>query len=140
MRIQNLIMTALIVGLTGAMFAADKIAKQERRGATLIVTYVDGRVVTNSLFLAMSPDVKRDLAKIEAEAMMAKTLASVISDTKSNIPETQDLSDAQVALLYLSQMRKSSDHLETIAPTNTLEYLVGAGMREDMATATGDSK
>ena len=126
----------LVVGLAIASIAAStgKIVRQERNGATLIISYADGTVVTNSLFLALSPDVKKELARIEAEAMMAKTLAGVIADTRSNISGARDLSDSQVALLYLSQMQKSSDHLEKIAPTNTLEYLIGAGMREDMET------
>ena len=82
----------------------------------------------------MAPEVKAEVDKIETSAMMSKTLTAVISDTKASIPETAELSDSQVALLYLSQMRKSASDLEPVAGTNTLEHLIGAGMRQDIKT------
>ena len=59
-------------------------------------------------------------------------LKPVIDDSRVNIPELNGLSDEQVALLYLLQMKKSADELMSIAPTNTMEYLIGAGMRLDI--------
>lgn len=64
-------------------------------------------------------------------------LGPVIADSRENIPELAGLSDAEVALLYLLQMRKSADDLKAIAPSNTLEYLIGAGMRQDLSGAGG---
>lgn len=64
-------------------------------------------------------------------------LGPVIADSRENIPELAGLSDAEVALLYLLQMRKSADDLKALAPSNTLEYLIGAGMRQDLAEAGG---
>ena len=61
----------------------------------------------------------------------------MIADSRENIPELAGLSDAEVALLYLLQMRKSADDLRAIAPSNTLEYLIGAGMRQDLSGAGG---
>ena len=133
MKKTSLIMTALLAALAIAAFAAsDKIVKQERRGATLIVRYESGRVETNSLFLAMSPDVKKELARINGERIIVDTIKNVAADTRSNIPEASALSDVEIAGLYLQQVKKSSDALESLAPTNTLEYLIGAGMRQDL--------
>lgn len=115
-----------------AACAADVIKSQKRDGATLVVTYADGRVVTNSLFLAMSPDVKKEIARINGEKIIVDTIKSVAADTRANIPETATMSDAEVAGLYLQQTKKSADALAAIAPTNTLEYLIGAGMRQDL--------
>ena len=130
---------AICAALGMAIAATPTITNQQRHGATLIVTYSDGSVKTNSLFLAMSPVVKRELARIEAETIMVKTLGAVVTDTRANIPETATLSDTTIAMLYLSQMSKDADALKTHAPTNTLEYLIGTGMRQDLATQTGDA-
>ena len=133
MKKTSLIMTALLAALALAAFAAsDKIVKQERRGATLIVRYESGRVETNSLFLAMSPDVKKELARINGEKIVIDTIKAVVADTRIHIPEAAELSDVEIAGLYLSQTKKRYDDLEAIAPTNTLEYLIGAGMRQDL--------
>ncbi len=59
-------------------------------------------------------------------------LGPVIADSRQNIPELAGLTDAEVALLYLFQMHKSADDLRAYAPSNTLEYLIGAGMRLDL--------
>jgi len=64
-------------------------------------------------------------------------LGPVIADSRENIPELAGLSDAEVALLYLLQMRKDADALKAIAPSNTLEYLIGAGMRQDLSGPGG---
>ena len=124
----------LMVMISGTIVAigAESILNQKRSGTSLIVTYADGRVVTNSLFLAMAPEVKNEVAKIETDAMMKATLAAVIEDTRRNIRRTTDMSDSQIALLYLAQMSKPADQLAAIAPTNTVEFLIGAGMRQDV--------
>jgi hypothetical protein len=113
-------------------FAADPIVRQERVGRQLVVGYASGRIETNGLFLAMSPQVKQAVARAEASRTLGRALASVIADTRESIPETAALSDVEVAGLYLAQMRKPADRLATAARTNTLEYLVGAGMRIDL--------
>lgn len=125
-----IILALFMIGLVAC--GADAIKAQKRQGATLIVTYDSGKVVTNSLFLAMSPDVKREIDRIETEAMMQATLGAVIADTRKNIERTKYLSDAQIALLYLAQMRKPADELAKVAPSNTVEFLIGAGMRQDV--------
>ncbi len=65
-------------------------------------------------------------------------LGPVIADSRANIPELAGLTDAEVALLYLLQMRKSADDLKSLAPSNTLEYLIGAGMRQDLGAINAD--
>ena len=68
-------------------------------------------------------------------------LTPVIADSRANIPGLDGLTDTEVAVLYLLQMSKDADALKALAPTNTLEYLVGAGIRQDLesngATAGG---
>lgn len=128
----NGLLLMFMISGTIVAIGAESILSQKRQGTSLIVTYSDGRVVTNSLFLAMAPEVKNEVAKIETDAMMKATLAAVIADTRQNIARTTDMSDSQIALLYLSQMSKNADELAAIAPTNTVEFLIGAGMRQDV--------
>ena len=61
-------------------------------------------------------------------------LQPVIEDSRRNIPELKGLSDVDVAILYLLQMRKTEAELRPYVPTNTLEYYIGAGMRLDLLT------
>lgn len=79
--------------------------------------------------------------RITAEQLsLATNLAAVVADSRKNIPELAQLSDLEVAMLYLAQMLKTSDSLEKIAPTNSLEYLIGAGMRVDIHNKTKEIK
>lgn len=64
--------------------------------------------------------------------LMLMQFQQIIADTRSNIVECATMSDIEIAELYIKQMTKSADQI--VAPTNTLEYLIGAGMREDIAT------
>ena len=64
-------------------------------------------------------------------------LSAVIADSRKNILELEGLTDEQVATLYLAQMMKPVDVLQAIAPTNSMEYLIGAGMRQDLAKQKG---
>lgn len=64
--------------------------------------------------------------------LMLQQFQQIIADTRSNIVECATMSDIEIAALYINQMSKSADQI--VAPTNTLEYLIGAGMREDIAT------
>lgn len=59
-------------------------------------------------------------------------LQPVIDDSRRSIPELSGLSDVEIAILYLLQMRKNADDLRPYVPTNTLEYYIGAGMRMDI--------
>lgn len=120
-----LVLAAILAAVAFSVMAqalAGKIVKQERHG----------RVVTNSLFLAMSPDVKKEIARINGEKLVIDTIKAVAEDTRSHIPEAAGLSDIEIAGLYLKQVKKSSNELEAIAQTNTLEHLIGAGMRQDL--------
>lgn len=126
--------TLLLLAFPCAVIAAGPIASQVRDGSELVVTYASGEVVRHPLFLAMSQEVKREVARAEASRTLERALASVIADTRASIPETAALSDVEVAGLYLAQMRKPADRLATAARTNTLEYLVGAGMRIDLGS------
>lgn len=55
-------------------FAADPIVRQEREGTHLVVEYSSGRVETNSLFLAMSPQVKQAVALAAARAELESAI------------------------------------------------------------------
>lgn len=84
--------------------------------------------------------VSNEVARIRAKAVALKTFGAVLSDTRTNIAQTAELSDIDIARLYLRQTRKTSRELETIAPTNTIEYLIGAGMRQDIANTTNTTE
>ena len=132
-RIVSLVFFAVCVaGAVAAAIKLDPIESQQRVGSTLVVRYESGLVTTNSLFLAMSPEIKKEINRIETEKAMSRTLGEVIADTRKNIPETAGLEDKAVAFLYLSQMKKDATTLSALSPTNTLEYLIGTGMREDL--------
>ena len=112
--------------------ADDRIAKQERLGPVLVVYYESGRVTTNSLFMSMSPDVIREIEQQRAEKQVVQALQAVVADTRSNIVETANLSDIAIAELYLAQTKKDAAALMDISPTNTVEYLIGSGIRADL--------
>lgn len=67
------------------------------------------------------------------ERAIVDALAAVLADTRANMPEAARLTELQLAALYLAQMSKPVAPLAAIAPSNTVEYLIGAGMREDIA-------
>lgn len=128
----GLFIVVCLAGVVAVALKIDPIKSQERVGSTLVVRFESGLVTTNSLFLAMSPEVKAEVEKIEKEKVMKQTLADVIADTRQHIPETANLEDSQVAFLYLSQMKKNAERLLVNTATNTLEFLIGTGIREDL--------
>lgn len=72
------------------------------------------------------------------DAAIVAALRAAIADTRTNIAETAGLTDFQIAALYLAQMHRDVTPLVGRIPTNTVEYLIGAGMRIDLATPSGD--
>lgn len=79
-----------------------------------------------------SAGISNQVARIRERAHMLRGLGAVVADTRSNIVETAGMSDAEVAGLYIAQMRKSVPGLLAAARTNTLEHVIGAGMRQDL--------
>ena len=71
--------------------------------------------------------------KAAAQRQLRAALNATIADTRTNIAETAELTDEQIAGLYLRQMKRDVTPLVGRVPTNTVEYLVGAGMRIDIA-------
>lgn len=74
----------------------------------------------------------RPSATNAVDAAIVAALRSAIADTRSNITETAGLTDLQIAALYLAQMHRDVTPLVGNVPTNTVEYLIGAGMRLDL--------
>lgn len=72
-------------------------------------------------------------ADIQANAMLEQ-LQAIIADTRTNIIECAELSDVEIALLYLQQMTKKANEIN-IGGTNTIEKIIGAGMRDDIKTS-----
>lgn len=72
-------------------------------------------------------------ADIQANAMLEQ-LQAIIADTRTNIVECAELSDVEIALLYLQQMTKKANEIN-IGGTNTIEKIIGAGMRDDIKTS-----
>lgn len=64
--------------------------------------------------------------------LMLEQLSAVIADTRTNIVECAEMSDVEIAILYLKQMQKQANKIENASATNTIEKIIGAGMREDI--------
>lgn len=76
--------------------------------------------------------ISNQVAQIRERGAMLLGLSTVITDTRTNIVETADLADAEIAGLYIRQMRKAAPPLIEAAQTNTIEYAIGAGIRQDI--------
>lgn len=70
---------------------------------------------------------------IQANAMLEQ-LQAIIADTRTNIVECANMSDVEIALLYLQQMQKKAADIN-VGSTNTIERIIGAGMRDDIKTS-----
>ena len=66
------------------------------------------------------------------DAAIVAALRAAIADTRTNIAQTAGLTDLQIAALYLAQLTRDVTPLVGNVPTNTVEYLIGAGMRLDL--------
>lgn len=124
----------MLIGCVAYASQPDHIKSQRRAGPHLIVTYESGAVATNSLFLRMSPDVVRGIERKREEQQILTSLQAVVSDTRTNITEVAELSDIEIATLYLQQMRKSTTPLLELSPVDTVEYVIGTGIRQDLST------
>lgn len=70
--------------------------------------------------------------KDEVQAnLILEQLSAVIQDTRTNIVECANMSDVEIAILYLQQMQKKASEIGA-STTNTIERIIGAGMREDI--------
>lgn len=74
----------------------------------------------------------RPSATNAVDSAIVMALRAAIADTRTNIAEVAILSDLQIAALYLSQLKRDASTLAAVAPTNTIEYLIGAGIRLDL--------
>lgn len=79
----------------------------------------------------------RPIATNQLAQAAVPALGAVIADSRKNIPELAGMSDVEVATLYLAQMTKPVEELQALAPTNSMEYLIGAGMRADLVRMQG---
>ena len=92
---------------------------------------VSAMVTVPASYAKQLPERRRVGTNSLARAALDR-LQPVIADSRRNIPELAGLSDVDVAILYLLQMRKAEPDLRPYVPTNTLEYYIGAGMRIDL--------
>lgn len=92
---------------------------------------VSAMVTVPASYAKQLPERRRVGTNSLARAALDR-LQPVIEDSRRNIPELAGLSDVEVAILYLLQMRKAEPDLRPYVPTNTLEYYIGAGMRLDL--------
>ena len=79
-----------------------------------------------------SAAISNQVLAIRERGMMLHGLAAVVEDTRTNIVEVADLPDATIAGLYIAQMGKRAADVADGAHTNTIEKLIGAGMRQDI--------
>lgn len=129
-----IIMIAATAATACAAATTDHIVSQVRDGPRIIVTWESGAITTNALFLRMSPDVVADIERRREDAAMVAALRAVAADTRTNIPETASMRDTEIATLYLQQMRKSTTPLLELSPVDTVEYVIGTGIRQDLST------
>lgn len=76
--------------------------------------------------------ISNQVSAIRERGAMLQGLSLVVADTRTNMPETVSLSDAEIAGLYIAQMPKEASDLLPTAKTNTIEHIIGAGMRQDL--------
>lgn len=76
--------------------------------------------------------ISNQVAQIRERGAMLLGLSAVAADTRTNIPETASMRDTEIAGLYLAQMAKEVPALIEAAQTNTIEYAIGAGIRQDI--------
>lgn len=126
------ILIIFVAATACAAATTDHIVSQVRDGPRIIVTWESGNITTNALFLHMSPDVVADIERRREDAAMVAALRAVAADTRTNIPETASMRDTEIAGLYLAQMAKEVPALIEAAQTNTIEYAIGAGIRQDI--------
>lgn len=126
------ILIIMIAATAATAATTDHIVSQVRDGPRIIVTWESGNITTNALFLRMSPDVVADIERRREDAAMVAALRAVAADTRTNIPETASMRDTEIAGLYLAQMAKEVPALIEAAQTNTIEYAIGAGIRQDI--------
>lgn len=126
------ILIIFVAATACAAATTDHIVSQVRDGPRIIVTWESGAITTNALFLRMSPDVVADIERRREDAAMVAALRAVAADTRTNIPETASMRDTEIAGLYLAQMAKEVPALIEAAQTNTIEYAIGAGIRQDI--------
>lgn len=79
-----------------------------------------------------SAAISNQVLAIRERGMMLQGLAAVVEDTRTNIVEVADMPDATIAGLYIAQMGKRASDVTSHASTNTIEKLIGAGMRQDI--------
>lgn len=70
---------------------------------------------------------------IETNAMLNQ-FQLILADTRKNIPECKNMGDIEIAMLYIQQMQKNITDIN--ATTNSIEYIIGAGMRDDIQAAS----
>lgn len=93
---------------------------------------VIAKAPTNSTITLPANLLVSKKADITANIILGE-LKKIIADTRTNIKECKNLSDIEIATLYIKQMQKSTTEIN--ATTNSIEYIIGAGMRDDIQVA-----
>lgn len=84
-----------------------------------------------------SAGISNQVVRIRERGAAMQGLSAVIADTRASIPETSGMTDSEIAGLYLKQMKKNAVKLIDAAGTNLLEFVIGAGMRQDIENGKG---
>ena len=85
---------------------------------------------TNSIVSIPAHLLAQKRATIQ-DNLIVQEMKLIIDDTRANIPECAAMSDVEIASLYIRQMSKSARDIN-IASTNTIDRIIGAGMRQDI--------
>ncbi len=127
-------MKRLILPLLAAAALADYTPPPQRLARSLdpaqVATLIDSAPAGATVSAPAA--LLRPAATNAVDAAIVAALRAAIADTRTNIAETASLTDLQIAALYLAQMHRDVTPLVGNVPTNTVEYLIGAGMRIDL--------
>lgn len=127
-------MKQLIFLLLAAAAIADYTPPQQRLARALDPAQVAALIDSAPAGATVSAPAAllRPSATNAVNAAIVAAIHAAIADTRTNIAEVASLSDLEIASLYLSQLKRDASTLAELAPTNTIEYLIGAGIRLDL--------
>lgn len=75
---------------------------------------------------------RRRIATNDLAIAAVNTLPAIFAWTRETIPPARTMTNRQIAELCLAQMAKPIDDLLPACRTNTIIYLIGAGMSQDL--------
>lgn len=130
MKVPLLLSALLVAAIAGAQYAPPPQRLARALDPAQVAAVIDSAPAGATISAPAA--LLRPSATNAVDAAIVAALRAAIADTRTNIAETAGLTDLQIAALYLAQLKRDATPLSALAPTNTIEYLIGAGMRLDL--------